>query len=266
MKNRLFNSINFKMRFKTNFLDFIKYRKNSFTFSSPKTKKLNKVFIIPLLFCPFIFTKSVIYLEEEKKNESEKLSINEIIRGEYENKIRFFAALEKKFMIFAGINSVEKDQMTYFQFLHCITPFQHMKTLQLEEIEKKLLSNSLFNNILKKIDVNNDKFISFEEFVIWNLMISLNKKELEIKFPSRKMTKEQFTNHLMENLRTYDKMRVTDKTTVDARLIKTNHETIFKVLVEFTGRYFKNNEIEIDREIQKLIIDLKLVGYIYEVN
>jgi hypothetical protein len=70
---------------------------------------------------------------EEKKECSEgtahshnkkPLSRGETIRGNYENKIRFFAAPEKVFEIFAH----EKDEndrlvMSYADFLNAITPF-----------------------------------------------------------------------------------------------------------------------------------------------
>lgn len=62
--------------------------------------------------------------QEKAPHHKKPLSRGETIRGNYENKIRFFAAPEKVYEIFAH----EKDEndrlvMSYADFLNAITPF-----------------------------------------------------------------------------------------------------------------------------------------------
>lgn len=64
-------------------------------------------------------------MSESKENECEA-SRSSLIRGKYENKIRFFAAPEKIFEIFANDKNDEGEMtMDYAHFLHCITPYNY---------------------------------------------------------------------------------------------------------------------------------------------
>ena len=282
MKNRIFSYLKSKLNSsKTTFQNKYSNYKNNRTFNNQyfRTNKnktsMNSAFIIPLIFCPFSLSKSIAYMEKEKEKEKEKnqkekeeshdIHLKDLIRGEYENKIRMFCGLEKKFLVFAGIKSSENLQMTYGQFLDCIIPFQHMKTIPQDVLEEKLKKNKFYYDIFHQIDVNNDRLISFEEFVIWNLIITLDINELKNIYPKGDITKEQLGEYLMQKLNSYNAMKVTEKAFADARLIKTDYDTIFKVLVDFLSKYFKQNTINIDKEVAKLRIDMNLVGLIYEV-
>jgi len=123
----------------------------------------------------------------------------------------------------------------------------------------------LFQSLLKKIDINNDSFINFEEYVIWSLIMSIRKDSLKTKFPKGTLKREEFSDYLMEILNSYNLHKVTDKAMFDARIIKTDKDTIFKTLVDFTSKCFIDSVLNIDKDIERLIVDLSLSMLIYEV-
>ena len=231
-----------------------------------KSASINKKFFTPLILTPFIFTKSILFSKEDKKKDSNVLDFKDIIRGEYENKIRTFSSIEKRFLIFSRVKSTEDIKMTYYQFLDSVVPFQYMKTLPEAELIEILKNNNIFENILSKvIDINSDGFISFEEFVIWSTLISLNTNTLKLKYPSGEISREDFIEYLIEFLNSFDVLKVTDKTLVDARMIKSDTNTIHRLLVEFVAKYFTDVKINIDKDIEKLIAELNLIMLLYEV-
>lgn len=246
---------------KNKFYSFFKF--NSVLKDRFKKKPINNKFWVPLVFTPFIFAKNVLLLKEEK--ESDELEFKEIIRGEYENKIRTFSTIEKKFLIFSRIKSTDELKMSYFQFLDSAVPFQYMKELNEDQLKEVLMNNPLFQSLLKKIDLNNDGFINFEEYVIWSLIISISINQLRTRFPKGTLTREQFSDYLMESLNSLSVFKVTDKTVMDARIIKSDKDTIFKTLVDFTSKCFNDNILYIDKDIDRLIVDLSLCMLIYEV-
>lgn len=73
--------------------------------------------MIPLAVGLYAATK-----QESEGNECEA-SRSDLIRGKYENKIRFFASPEKVFEVFATEQDEGKPMMSYADFLHCITPY-----------------------------------------------------------------------------------------------------------------------------------------------
>lgn len=264
---------------KNSFFSFMRLG-NIFRFNNPlkgrfsgkrlfKKQEINKKFFIPLFFTPFMFGKNILFLGEEedknKKQDSSELEFKDIIRGEYENKIRIFSPIEKKFLIFSKLKSTEDLKMSSLNFLNCVTPFQYMKTLGEDEIKEILFSKTLFQELFKKIDLNNDQLISFEEFVVWSLMFSVKINDLKEKFPKGTITREQFAEYLYENLQKLNILKITDKALMDARIIKSDHDTIFRTLVEFTSKYFKDVTLNIDKDIQKLIFDMSLIILLYEV-
>jgi hypothetical protein len=255
MKKKIFSFFRFNLSFKN---------KVRFCRSPNFTKGMNRAFVIPLIFSPFSLKQAVIYLEEEDKKQSDELEFKDIIRGEYENKIRLFAPIEKRFLIFSRIKNNDDLKMSYFQFLDCVVPFQYMKTLKEDKLREILEKNKLFTDIFKKIDTNNDKFISFEEFVVWFLIISFNPNRLKEKFPGGKLMREDLSEYLFQDLKSMKILKMTDKAFVDARIIKSDQDAIFRTLVDFSSKYFKDSLLTID-DVEKLIIDMNLVMLLYEV-
>jgi len=83
-------------------------------------KQKNKFKFKSIYFIPFLLTPKILLLSEEKKNE---LEMKTIIRGEYENRIRAFATIEKKYGIFAGVKNFDEVRMNYYQFFDSLIPF-----------------------------------------------------------------------------------------------------------------------------------------------
>lgn len=108
-----------------------------------------------------------------QKSQSERLAVeceasrSDRIRGKYENKIRFFASPEKIFEIFATKNEEGDEQMkmSYADFMHCMTPYNHGELLSTEEIEEYLKENT--PKILGYADADNDGTISYTEFIFF---------------------------------------------------------------------------------------------------
>ena len=67
---------------------------------------------------------------EEDRNLCEATRADRI-RGNYENKIRFFASPEKVFEVFATEEDKEGEpQMSYSDFLDCLTPYNQGELMQ----------------------------------------------------------------------------------------------------------------------------------------
>ena len=110
----------------------MKYFFKKFTFN-----KLNLRLTI-IKFLPLIMLKSksqVLFLKEElpkdnikiEDNSNSDLEMKFIIRGEYENKLRAFASIEKKFAQFGKKDKSGKYHMEYVNFFESLTPFPYAK-------------------------------------------------------------------------------------------------------------------------------------------
>ena len=91
------------------------FRKN---ISFVNRKRTN--FKFPALAFPLILIPKLAKLEDDKN----ELELKDITLGEYENRIRSFASIEKRFHVFANIKSSDDIKMNYFQFLYSMVPFQ----------------------------------------------------------------------------------------------------------------------------------------------
>jgi hypothetical protein len=204
-------------------------------------------FAKPLALLPLIIIPKIAKLEEDKEssNQDFTLNIKDVVRGEYENKIRTFASTEKKFLIFAKIKQYGDLRMTYFQFLDSLVPFQYIKTKPLEQVEKELLQKEDFNRILKLIDINGDGFINFEEYIVLSVFLSIPTEKYEFLFP-KGLTKEELVEFLMNYIsKDNENLKITDKTSLDGRIVKTDYNTLYKFMVDFVSKAFKNKHITI---------------------
>ena len=91
-----------------------------------------------LYFIPFLLTPKILFCEEEKKEK--KLDMKVIIRGEYENRIRAFSSIEKKYTIFAAVKNFEHVRMNYFQFFDSLIPFAYSDIISNQEVIIKILN------------------------------------------------------------------------------------------------------------------------------
>jgi hypothetical protein len=191
----------------------------------------------------------------------DSLEMKEITVGEYENRIRNFASIEKRFLVFANIHSVDEIKMNYFQFLYSLVPFQNMKTRSKAEVEELLMKNKHFNEILKRVDINKDGFINFEEFVILCIIMHISDEDFKQQLDKPSFTREELAEVIMNEAKS--NIKITDKSIFDGRSVKTDHNTLFKYVIEFLGIEFPSNKITFN-DFQKLKLDLSLFMLFYE--
>ena len=84
-----------------------------------------------LYLIPFLLTPKIILAGEQKEN---RLDLKIAVRGQYENKIRAFASIEKKFAVFANIKTQDNLTMSYYQFFDSLTPFAYSEIDTLPEV------------------------------------------------------------------------------------------------------------------------------------
>lgn len=130
-----------------------------------KNYSFRPYFKYALLFIPYYLAPKSIKLQA--------LSSTEIIKGEYENKIRIFSPIEKRYLIFGKIKNSE-DSMDTIGFFESLVPFQNLEIKNKEEIHTALSATGkdfyeLFSEV---VDVNKDNNISFEEYLIFCHFIS----------------------------------------------------------------------------------------------
>lgn len=214
----------------------------------------NNFFQKTLLYFPLMLLPKIAKLEDG-------LEMKDITVGEYENRIRNFASIEKRFMVFANVRDPNEIKMNYFQFLYSLVPFQHIKTRSKAEVEEVLSKNKHFNEILNRVDINKDGFINFEEFVILCIFMNITEEEFKQSMKKDFITREELTEIIMNEAKS--NIRITDKSVFDGRSVKTDYNTLFKYVVEFLGKEFPNNKIT-QNDFQKVKQDLFLFMLFYE--
>jgi len=114
-----------------------------------------------------------------------------IIRGRYENKIRFFSPPEKSFEIFASEKQEDGElRMSYKDFLIAMTPFCY--TPFFEGCDDYLKENT--PDILKKVDADGDGTISFTEYFFFLVLLQIHPRKLKRvfkKFEGGKLLKSE---------------------------------------------------------------------------
>ena len=92
----------------------------------------------------------------------------EKIRGNYENKIRFFSPPEKSFEIFSSTKTEEGEfRMSYKDFLHAMTPYCY--TPYFEDGDEYLKEHK--PDILSQVDADGDGTISFTEYFFFLVLL-----------------------------------------------------------------------------------------------
>ncbi len=124
-------------------------------------------------------------------NQCEEPSRSDKIRGNYENKIRFFSPPEKIYETFASIKTEDgKLVMSYSDFFRALTPYNYT-----EIKDNKKYFEKFQPDILRVADSNNDGVVSFPEFFFFitipQMPIGLLAKEFAKRDPDgHKMNKE----------------------------------------------------------------------------
>ena len=117
-----------------------------------------KLSLMSIPFFYFVNYRKKIYSDDNDKNLTEK------IRGEYENRLRIFSPIEKRYTIFGKIKSSDQE-MNYFQFFESLIPYQGVPMENQDEFQNFLNSHTEFKEILSKVDTNEDRKISYDEYL-----------------------------------------------------------------------------------------------------
>jgi hypothetical protein len=70
----------------------------------------------------------------------------------------------------------------------------------------------------------------------------------------------------MEQINSKHIVKITDKSAMDARIIKTDYNTLYKDAVDFMSASFKNNRIDVNKDIEQLKTEIFLLLLFYEVK
>ena len=118
------------------------------------------------------------------------------IRGNYENKIRFFSPPEKIFEVFATKQFEDGSLvMTYADFIRAMIPYNNEKVKSNAQIELYLewYGNDI-KELLKLADPDGDKEIAFTEFLMFTTIMQIPETTMSRlffgKFEGNKMTEE----------------------------------------------------------------------------
>ena len=208
--------------------NFYKLFKKKFCF------RKNATYPKSMLFFPFMILPKIAKMNSE-------LDIKDITLGEYENRIRNFASIEKRFLVFANVHSKDDLKMNYFQFLHNLVPYQYIKIRDKKETEEILTKNKFFQEILHRIDINKDGFINFEEFVILCIVLNLSNEKFIEKMKKEKYSKEDLAELIMDEAS--KNIKITNKSIFDGRSVKTDYNTLYKYCVEFLSKEYKKETL-----------------------
>jgi len=124
-------------------------------------EKVNSRFNAWFLLAP---AAAALYMSQQEKNECEELSRAEKIRGNYENKIRFFSPPEKTFEIFAHQKTEEGElEMSFADFLEAVVPFNYCCLDR--PTDEYMKNNDL--KALNCLDADGSGTITFPEFIFF---------------------------------------------------------------------------------------------------
>lgn len=197
---------------------------------------------------PFLMVAAPFAISALTKSESEceEAPRQDRIRGQYENKIRFFSPPEKIFETFAH-NKDENGKlvMSYSDFFRALTPYNYT-----ELKDNKAYFEKFKPDVLKVADANSDGVISFPEFIffitILQLPIGLLAKEFAKADPKElKMNREQFSKTCSSlRKKTILGQKQTNKTNgfmPDARSIRAQEEDFTEAYEQITKELFQGN-------------------------
>mmetsp|Transcript_3401 Transcript_3401/g.5740 ORF Transcript_3401/g.5740 Transcript_3401/m.5740 type:complete len:157 (-) Transcript_3401:808-1278(-) len=115
------------------------------------------------------------------------------IRGNYENKIRFFSPPEKIFETFASQKEEDGSlAMSYGDFFRALTPYNYQEIMSAEDLSAYIAKfKARVDTLLHYADADGNGSISFTEFFFFVTVLQMPeniiRKEFE-KFPGGKMT------------------------------------------------------------------------------
>lgn len=191
----------------------------------------------------------------------EEPSTADRIRGNYENKIRFFAAPEKIFETFANVRNSEGVFMSYKDFFHSLTPYNYDvpakgKADYFEKFQPEILSIA---------DANHDQKIDFDEYIFFVTLLQLPESEImrsieKINPEEHKVNREQFAPELakLRKMTALGQKQYNKSFMPDGRKITTGEKELTECITE---HLFKNKEyitiddvIELKRKLKQALL------------
>ena len=175
----------------------------------------------------------------------EEPSREDRIRGNYENKIRFFSPPEKTYEIFATEKTEDGElRMSYKDFLRSMTPYCH--TPFFEGTEEYLKNYT--PDILKKVDADDDGQVSFTEFFFFIVLLQIQPRKILREFKKIDngdglMSKEE-ASQVLRTLRksTQAGQKQQDRVKLDARAIKSSEEDFKHTNLAIVEKFFAGKE------------------------
>ena len=114
-----------------------------------------------------------------------------------------------------------------------------------------------------------DGKISFEEYIILNVLMTVPitffenfSKDKDKKF----ITREDFIEAIIKFIYEKNIIKITNKSLIDSRIVKTDYNTLYVDLTTFTSKAFKNVNIDIKKEILEFQNGIKFAVLLYEVD
>ena len=180
------------------------------------------------------------FLLPKYKNKLQMLSSIDIIKGEYENKLRIFSPIEKRFLIFGKIKT-EKDKMSYMDFFESLVPFQNMDYKSDDELKETLgdEKSEFMKLFFEVVDTNKDGVISFDEYVVFCYFISNQLEKFALCLKNGKISKDEFDSFLLKEISSKVKSSKI-KTMLDGRVVKTTVEELDCSIKNITKNCFSN--------------------------
>lgn len=208
--------------------------------------------LAPLALVMFMQTK------DDKMAACEEPSRADIIRGNYENKIRFFSPPEKTYEIFASEKVDDELRMSYKDFLRAMTPFCYTPFFEgtSEYVEKHLPS------IIKIVDADNDGTISFTEFFFFLVLLQISVKDLKKAFDDfegGKMHRDKASETLRKIRKQTQSGKKQQNTSarIESRAISASDEEFMKTNKAICARLFKDKEWITKRDILDLQVQFR---------
>lgn len=182
------------------------------------------------------------------------------LRGEYENRIFKESGMEKIFVTFASIRKEGKVEMTLYDLLNSINPFNYTtkSNEELKAIAKAMEENSIF----WIFDVDNSKTISFDEYLAFLAVKRMSKSETKDFFPDNKITPKSFSSFLRNIKKKYHLCLTETNAYLDSRLIKVDKKFVEDSEKKFCSAIFKNRPVINISELLYIIDEVdKAVNY-----
>ena len=196
-----------------------------------------------LLALPLAAAAYGLVRSEEEEALCNSASTADRIRGNYENKIRFFSSPEKIFETFA----TEKDEnnqvlMTYGDMLRALTPYNYGEIKETKEYMEK--HSQRINKLLHLADADNNGTISFTEFFFFITILQLPDAIIEKdfkRFEGQKMNAEQFSQRLTYHRRqTKFGKKQAGSVVLDGRNVKASDEDFLETNKLITAKLFED--------------------------